>query len=72
MGTPQAADEGGEAPCHAHLVDPQSGQIAEAAGGRRPVDDRDPHDDPSRDPRRDRRRDRGREPAEGGPPAGPS
>lgn len=29
MGEPQAADEGGEAPCFAHLVDPQTGEIAD-------------------------------------------
>jgi hypothetical protein len=65
MGEPQAADEGGEAPCYAHLVDPQSGEIAEgAAGGRRGED---------RDRRRDLRHDGGCDQAgEGVPPAGRS
>ncbi|HEX6423741.1 MAG TPA: hypothetical protein VFZ79_09695 [Acidimicrobiales bacterium] len=29
MGEPQAADEGGEAPCYAHLVDPETGEITD-------------------------------------------
>lgn len=30
MVEPRAADEGGEAPCFAHLVDPESGRIPDA------------------------------------------
>ncbi|HEX6421609.1 MAG TPA: hypothetical protein VFZ77_24105 [Acidimicrobiales bacterium] len=29
----RAADEGGEAPCFAHLVDPESGRISDAVVG---------------------------------------